>query len=147
LVHAADGAEGTHDGEFVALNSDMLLRLAIAPLHPNADANVMWLIRMTAAPPPGKRCRRAALAFVDRTTETTGPATELFLRDDGLVHGYVSGAHSATSSLFPRGEGELHLRFECGVGTRIRIADVVFYDSRIPEVYAPHAADIARRLR
>ena len=147
LVRAADGAEGVHDGEFVALNPDMLLRLAILPLHPNANANVIWLIRMVAVPPPGRRCRRATIAFVDQSTETTGPATQLFLRDDGLVHDYVIGAHSATSVLFPRGEGELQLQFECGVGTRIRVTDVVFYDSRIPEIYAPRAVDIARGFR
>lgn len=147
LVRAADGAEGVHDGEIMASNSDMLLRLAITPLHPKADANVMWLIRMSTTPPPGKRCRRATLTFLDQGTETTRPARALFLRDDGLVHDYVIGAHSATSSVFPRGEGELHLRFECGVGTRVRVADVIFYDSRIPEVYAPHAKDIAKRLR
>jgi hypothetical protein len=147
LVRAADGADVARDRELVAFNADMLLRLAIPPLHPNADANVMWLIRMATVPPLGKRCRRATIAFVDRSTGTTTPTQGIFLSDDGSVHDYVIGGHSATSVLFPRDEGELYLRFECGVGTRIRLQQATLYVSRIPEIYAPRAGDIAMRLR
>ena len=146
VMLAADGTQA-QDAEAVASSPDTRLRVAIPPLHPNSKANVMWLVRMSVAPPPGTRCRRATIAFVDRSTGTTTPTQGIFLSDDGSVHDYVIGGHSATSVLFPRDEGELYLRFECGVGTRIRLQQATLYVSRIPEIYAPRAGDIAMRLR
>jgi NADH:ubiquinone oxidoreductase subunit K len=146
VILAADGAQ-TRDAQVVASRSDTRLRVAIPPLHPNPKANVMWVVRMAVGPSPGTRCRRATIAFVDRSTATTAPTQGIFLMDDGLAHDYVIGAHSATSVLFPRDEGELHLRFECSVGTRIRLEHAALYVSRIPEIYAPRAEDFAKRLR
>jgi len=63
------------------------------------------------------------------------------------VHDYVVGAHPATSVPFPRGEGELHLQFACAVGARIGLRHAALHDSRIPEICAPRAKEIARRFR
>ena len=147
LISVDDGTEPARDVDTLAVKPDMLIRLAIPALHPNADANVMWMIRMSVAPPRGSHCRRATFAFMERDSQTTGPTRELLLKDDGTVRDYAVGAHSATSVLFPRGEGELHLQFACAAGARIGVQHVALYDSRIPEIYAPHAEEIARRLR
>jgi len=147
LIWTADGTDLALGAETVAANPDALIRLAIPALHPGSDANVMWMIRMSVAPPRSSRCRRATIAFMDRRSQTTGPTRKLWLKDDGSLHDYVIGAHPATSVLFPRGEGELRLQFACAAGTRVGLKDVALYDSRIPEIYAPRAADIARRLR
>ena len=147
LTWTAEGTALALDAETVSANPDVLIRLAIPALHPDSNANVMWMIRMSVASPRPGRCRRATIAFTDRSSETTGPTRELWLKDDGSVHDYVVGAHPATSVLFPRGEGELRLQFACAVGTRIGLKHAALYDSRIPEVYAPRAEEIARRFR
>lgn len=147
LTWSANGTEIANGKETVVSSHDTLVRVTIPALHPDPNANAMWLIRMSIEPSPGDRCRRAELAFMNRRTQTIGPTRGLLLRENGSVQDYVVGAHSATSVLFPREEGELHLRFACSVGTRIGLESVVLYQSRIPEIYGRRAEDIARKLR
>lgn len=125
----------------------LLVRVRVADPKPVFGANDLWRLRMSIVPPDARRCRKAAASFATLPTGESGAEVAFLVRDDGQPHDYVLGANAMTSALYPRGDGELRLTFYCPAGTRVRVQEAVLHESRLPEIYAPLVARLAKELK
>lgn len=125
----------------------MQVRIRVPDPKARFGANDLWRLRFSVAPPAGERCRAAGATFVNLPSGAAGADKVFLVRDDGLPHAYVLGAHAMTSPLYPWGDGELRLTFACPVGTRVQVQEAVLHESRLAEIYAPLVARLAKELQ
>jgi hypothetical protein len=123
------------------------VRIRVDDPKPVFGANDLWRLRFSVTPPAGQRCRKAGATYLNLPSGKAGADKVFLVRDDGLPHDYILGAHAMASPLYPWGDGELRLTFACPTGTRVQVQDAVLHESRLNEIYAPLVARLAKELQ